>query len=88
MTSSRWHAHGNVYLVADDGALTPERVRELARGPTGSCRYCASDADGVEIMIWNTDGSIAEMSGNGTRIAGAWLMDRSGGTGRKSSSAR
>jgi diaminopimelate epimerase len=33
----------------------------------------------VEIVIWNTDGSTAEMSGNGTRIAGAWLMTRSGG---------
>ncbi|HEX7527174.1 MAG TPA: diaminopimelate epimerase, partial [Gaiellaceae bacterium] len=36
--------------------------------------------DVVEIVIWNTDGSTAEMSGNGTRIAGAWLMQRSGAT--------
>ena len=34
----------------------------------------------VEIAIWNTDGSLAEMSGNGTRIAGAWLMARYGGS--------
>jgi diaminopimelate epimerase len=32
----------------------------------------------AEIVIWNTDGSTAEMSGNGTRIAGAWLMARTG----------
>ena len=29
-------------------------------------------------MIWNPDGSIAEMSGNGTRIAARWLAERSG----------
>jgi diaminopimelate epimerase len=80
MTSSRWHAHGNVYLVADDDALTPERVRELARGTDGILQVLRVEGDMVEIVIWNTDGSIAEMSGNGTRIAGAWLMDRSGGT--------
>jgi diaminopimelate epimerase len=80
MTSSRWHAHGNVYLVADDEALTPDRVRELAQGTDGILQVLRVDGDVVEIVIWNTDGSIAEMSGNGTRIAGAWLMDRSGGT--------
>ena len=29
--------------------------------------------DWVEIAIWNPDGSQAEMSGNGTRIAAKWL---------------
>ena len=29
-------------------------------------------------MIWNPDGSIAEMSGNGTRIAARWLAERNG----------
>lgn len=69
MTSSLWHAHGNAYLVAEgeyemdgDGALEVERV----------------DGDDVWITIRNTDGSVAEMSGNGTRIAGAWLMERTG----------
>jgi diaminopimelate epimerase len=32
----------------------------------------------VAIAIVNPDGSRAEMSGNGTRIAGAWLMSRTG----------
>ena len=69
MTSSLWHAHGNEYLVAEgdyemagDGALEVERV----------------DGDDVHVTIRNPDGSIAEMSGNGTRIAGAWLMERTG----------
>ena len=29
-------------------------------------------------MIWNADGSQAEMSGNGTRIAARWLAERTG----------
>jgi diaminopimelate epimerase len=34
--------------------------------------------DTAEIVIWNADGSTAEMSGNGTRIAAAWLAERVG----------
>jgi diaminopimelate epimerase len=32
------------------------------------------------VTIWNPDGSIAEMSGNGTRIAARWLAAESGAT--------
>ena len=40
-------------------------------------------------MIWNPDGSTAELSGNGTRIAARWLARRSGaGTVRDLASAR
>jgi diaminopimelate epimerase len=38
----------------------------------------AIDGDDVTVAIVNPDGSLAEMSGNGTRIAAAWLMDRTG----------
>jgi diaminopimelate epimerase len=38
----------------------------------------AVDGDEVTIGILNPDGSRAEMSGNGTRIAAAWLMSRRG----------
>jgi len=38
----------------------------------------AVDGDDVTIGIVNPDGSRAEMSGNGTRIAAAWLMARTG----------
>jgi len=34
--------------------------------------------DWLEIAIWNPDGSHAEMSGNGTRIAASWLAERTG----------
>jgi diaminopimelate epimerase len=32
----------------------------------------------AEIVIWNPDGSTAELSGNGTRIAARWLAERTG----------
>jgi diaminopimelate epimerase len=36
------------------------------------------DGDDLTVAIVNPDGSLAEMSGNGTRIAAAWLMDGTG----------
>jgi diaminopimelate epimerase len=38
----------------------------------------AVDGDDISVGIVNPDGSRAEMSGNGTRIAAAWLMSRTG----------
>jgi len=78
MTSSPWHAHGNVYLISEETDLTPERVRDEAIGTDGIVQVVRAGDDEAEIVIWNTDGSTAEMSGNGTRIAGAWLMARTG----------
>ena len=72
MTSSRWHAHGNVYLVAESDEYTMEP------GLDGVMQILESDGDDVTVAIVNPDGSLAEMSGNGTRIAAAWLMDRTG----------
>jgi diaminopimelate epimerase len=71
MTSSLWHAHGNRYLVA-------EGEYDLADGPDGAVEVLSVDGDSMDIAIVNPDGSHAEMSGNGTRIAGAWLMERTG----------
>jgi diaminopimelate epimerase len=78
MRFSRWHAHGNVYLVAEEATLTPELVRELAAVTDGIVEIAGMDDDTVTIVIWNPDGSTAELSGNGTRIAAAWLMERDG----------
>ena len=44
----------------------------------GVMRVLEVDGDDVTVAIVNPDGSRAEMSGNGTRIAAAWLMDRTG----------
>jgi diaminopimelate epimerase len=78
MTSSRWQAQGNVYLVVDDDALTAELVRAEVGDADGILEVRGAGDDWVEIAIWNPDGSLAEMSGNGTRIAARWLADRTG----------
>jgi diaminopimelate epimerase len=78
MRSSRWQAQGNVYLVTDDGPLTPERVRSAVGDADGILEVFRTGEDWLEIAIWNPDGSRAEMSGNGTRIAASWLAERTG----------
>ena len=69
MRFSRWHAHGNVYLLADEPGLTPERVRAETGDADGILEVVSVVGNEAEIVIWNPDGSTAEMSGNGTRIA-------------------
>ena len=82
MRFSRWRAAGNEYLLVERaelaGPLIPERVREHVGGADGILEVVAVEGDEAEIVIWNPDGSIAEMSGNGTRIAAKWLAERSG----------
>jgi diaminopimelate epimerase len=90
MRFSKWHALGNSYLVVDreetGRALGGEDARVLCDphhgvGADGVLEIASRDARGAEVVIWNPDGSTAEMSGNGTRIAAAWLLERSGGGG-------
>jgi diaminopimelate epimerase len=80
MTFSKWSAHGNVYLLVEDERLTPEQARKLAAAHETDGVLEVLDVDGreAEIAIWNSDGSRAEMSGNGTRIAARWLAERVG----------
>jgi diaminopimelate epimerase len=78
MRSSLWNAQGNVYLVVDGESLTPERVRGLVEDADGILEVLRHGDDWVEIAIWNPDGSRAEMSGNGTRIASKWVATQSG----------
>ena len=80
MRSSRWQAQGNVYLVTDEGPLSSERVRREVGDADGILEVLDSGDDWVAIAIWNPDGSLAEMSGNGTRIAARWLAERTGAT--------
>jgi diaminopimelate epimerase len=82
MRFSRWRAAGNDYLLADRAELgeplTPERVRAEVGDADGILEIVSADGPEAEIVIWNQDGSTAEMSGNGTRIAAAWLVEQSG----------
>jgi diaminopimelate epimerase len=76
------HACGNDFLVIQDDLAGVEPRDGLAR------RLCHRNhgigADGIEFLTWgakregtirlhNADGSIAEISGNGTRCAAAWI---------------
>ncbi|HEX7626995.1 MAG TPA: diaminopimelate epimerase [Gaiellaceae bacterium] len=79
MTSSRWDAQGNIYLVTEE-SLTPDAVRAEVGDADGMLEVFRCGDDWVEIAIWNPDGSRAEMSGNGTRIAARWLAARTGAT--------
>ena len=63
-----------MYLVTEPSGLTADRVRELVGDADGILEV----ADNGEVTIWNPDGSQAEMSGNGTRIAARWLAERTG----------
>jgi diaminopimelate epimerase len=81
MRFSKWHALGNTYLVAepdDGGPLTEGVVRERCRDADGVVEIIGAGKDEVDVVIWNADGSTAEMSGNGTRIAARWLAERTG----------
>jgi diaminopimelate epimerase len=69
----RWHAHGNAYLISDEPGLTPERVRSEVGDADGIVEVIARGEDWADVVIWNPDGSTAEMSGNATRIAAAWV---------------
>jgi diaminopimelate epimerase len=77
MRSSRWQAHGNVYLVTEE-PLTAELVRAHVGDADGILEVTARGDDWLEIVIWNPDGSVAEMSGNGTRIVARWLAAQTG----------
>src|SRR6184192_2596272 len=77
MRFSRWQAQGNVYLVAEE-PLTANRVRASVSDADGILEVKDRGRDWIEIAIWNSDGSLAEMSGNGTRIAARWLAETTG----------
>jgi diaminopimelate epimerase len=84
------HACGNDFLIVAEEAVhdcdRAELTRELCERNTGI------GADGIEFFSWtgpksgrihlrNADGSIAEISGNGTRCVAAWMAAVTGATG-------
>lgn len=81
------HACGNDFLVVMQRAAAESDWPEITR------RLCARNtgigADGIEFFDWtgpksgrirlhNADGSIAEISGNGTRCVAAWMAEQTG----------
>ena len=87
MRLAKWTALGNHFLLAERDAL-PFALNEaraqilcdpaVGLGADGVLElWTPEDAD-VAVRVWNLDGSIAEVSGNGTRIAVAWAAARLG----------
>jgi diaminopimelate epimerase len=65
---------GVLEVVAANGGEATGRTGE-AGTPAGGT---AESVPWADVVIWNPDGSTAELSGNGTRIAARWLARRGG----------
>ena len=72
MRSSRWHAHGNVYLVVegDSGGV------DLA-GTDGAVEIERVDGDDVEVAIVTPTARVPRCRGTAP-ASPAWLMERTG----------
>jgi diaminopimelate epimerase len=81
------HACGNDFLIVTEDAAAGHNWAELTRALCA--RNTGVGADGVEFFAWtgsksgrirlhNADGSIAEISGNGTRCVAAWMSEMVG----------
>jgi diaminopimelate epimerase len=81
------HACGNDFLIITEDTVAGRDLSAITR------RLCARNtgvgADGIEFFAWtgprsgrihlyNADGSIAEISGNGTRCVAAWMAESAG----------
>lgn len=84
------HACGNDFLIVTEAKT---KLAEIDRRAELARRLCARNtgigADGVEFFTWtgpkagrirlyNADGSLAEISGNGTRCVAAWMAEALG----------
>ena len=84
------HACGNDFLIV---AQEKTKLTEIDLKPDLARRLCSRNtgigADGVEFFAWtgpragrirlyNADGSLAEISGNGTRCVAAWMAEALG----------
>jgi diaminopimelate epimerase len=86
------HACGNDFLIVAEEAVAGQDWVQLTRSLCA--RNTGIGADGVEFFAWinksgagarsgrirlhNADGSIAEISGNGTRCVAAWMAEQLG----------
>jgi diaminopimelate epimerase len=87
MRFSKWHALGNAYLLVERAAagraLAPDDARALCDphagvGADGVLEVVEVTGAEATVLVWNPDGSLTELSGNGARIAAMWLARRSG----------
>ena len=87
MRFSKWHALGNAYLLVERaeagrplGAIDARALCDPHTGVGADGVLEIVEVTGAEasVVVWNPDGSRAELSGNGARIAALWLARRSG----------
>ena len=83
------HAYGNDFLCVPSDQTTHIECHELARricdrhagiGADGLILYSPAK-DGATMTLYNADGGVAEVSGNGVRCLAAWLAKQRGDTG-------
>ncbi|MGD0055990.1 MAG: diaminopimelate epimerase [Acidimicrobiales bacterium] len=86
-TLQKWHGAGNDFLidVTDDAAAWwgPEHARAVCARSTGvgaDGLIVATLGDVVSMVLYNADGSLAEMSGNGIRCMAAAVRRVTGGS--------
>jgi diaminopimelate epimerase len=76
----KWHGAGNAYLVIEAAdapvELTAARVARICHPDLGAGSDGILVVDGRTVRILNPDGSEAEFSGNGSRIAAAHIAAR------------
>jgi len=78
LTLFKAHGLGNDYLLLEEGPpLSPADVvalcdRHIGLGGDGLLEPMATSRADAGFRIWNPDGSVAEKSGNGLRIASWW----------------
>ena len=76
------HACGNDFLIVTEEAAASRDWADITRHLCS--RNTGIGADGIEFFAWageksghvrlhNADGSVAEISGNGTRCVAAWM---------------
>lgn len=84
MRFEKWHGIGNDFLLVDEreaGVITPEDAiavcdRHFGVGADGILVLGPSDVADARMLIHNADGSMADMCGNGIRVAARWLLER------------
>ncbi len=85
MRFTKWHGIGNDFLIVDEAQLdtpiAPEHAvaicdRNFGVGGDGILVLGGSDVADARMLIHNADGSMAEMCGNGIRVAARFLVEQ------------
>ncbi len=83
--AAKYHGYGNDFIVVPAGQTGESTYRDVAKaicdrhfgiGADGCIFLQESKGERFPIRIFNRDGSEAEMSGNGTRCAAAYIHQR------------